>query len=145
MSKIVVSLPGGVVKYSLQGAALALVIYLGQQCLWALLLHKGVMGFELLYPAVCVSAAVAAFFGCLYSAVRSGRGDALSVASVIAVFLAVTVAAGLLSAEGLAVERGLTGVGLSMAAGGLASALVGMNLSKRSRGPRARRRRRRQK
>ena len=49
----------------------------------------------------------------------------LSVSAVVAVFLAVTVAAGLLTAESLAVDTGLTGVGLSMAAGGLAAALVG--------------------
>lgn len=144
MSKIVVSLPKGAVKYSLQGAVLALASYVAMQFLWALLIDRGVMGFELLYPAVCISAAIAAFFGCLYSASRGGRGDALSVASVIAVFLAVTVAAGLMSAEGLAVERGLTGVGLSMAAGGLAAALVGINLTGRGRGGKGKRKRRRQ-
>ena len=126
MSKIVVSLPKGALKRSLQGGALALVIYLALQWLWALLIHKGVMGFELLYPAVCVAAALSSFCGCLYSAMKNGRAESLGVAAVVAVFLAVTVAAGLFSADGLAVERGLTGVGLSMAAGGLLAALVGV-------------------
>ena len=142
MSKIVVSLPKGAVRYSLQGAGLALTIYLAMQLLWALLIHKAVLNMALLYPAVCISAAVAAFCGCLYSAVKSGRSDSLSVAAVIAVFLAVTVAAGLCSAGGLAVERGLTGIGLSMVAGGLLAALVGIGRAgkRKSVGKRKRRR-----
>ena len=107
MSKVVMSLPKGMVRRSLVGGAIALAVYVALPFLLALLLH------------------LASFCGCMYSLLAGKGGSALSVSAVVAVFLAVTVAAGLLTAESLAVDTGLTGVGLSMAAGGLAAALAG--------------------
>ena len=139
MSKVVMSLPKGMVKHSLLGGLVALVSYVLLQFLVALLIHQGVLGPEKLYPAVCVTAAVAAFLGCGYCVLRRG-GSMLSVSAVVVVFLAVTVAAAFLTADAIAVSRGLTGVGLSMAAGGLAAALAG---SARPGGGSTRRRKRR--
>ena len=140
MSKVVMSLPKGMVKHSLLGGLVALVSYVLLQFLVALLIHQGVLGPEKLYPAVCVTAAVAAFLGCGYCVLRGRGGSMLSVSAVVVVFLAVTVAAAFLTADAIAVSRGLTGVGLSMAAGGLAAALAG---SARAGGGSTRRRKRR--
>ena len=67
----------------------------------------------------------------------------LSVPVVVAVFLTLTLAAALLTADAVNVENGLTGLGLSMAAGGLLAALVGYNLPRGGRGKTRGRRRRR--
>ena len=125
MSKVVMSLPKGMVRRSLMGGAIALAVYVALQFLLAFLLHREMAPEEYLHPMVCVSAALASFCGCAYSLLAGKGSSVLSVSAVVAVFLAVTVAAGLLTAESLAVDTGLTGVGLSMAAGGLAAALVG--------------------
>ena len=57
----------------------------------------------------------------------------LSVPVVVVVFLSLTLAAALLTTDTIRIENGLTGLGLSMAAGGLLAALVGYNLPKRAR------------
>ena len=125
MSKVVVSLPQGLVKNSVIGGALALATYVALQFLWALLIDRGLFGFELLYPLVCVAAGISAFAGCGYSVLR-GRGNGmLSVPVVIVVFLTLTLAAALFTADVAAIRSGFTGIGLSMAAGGLLAALVG--------------------
>ena len=71
-----------------------------------------------------------------------GKGTSmLSVPVVVVVFLSLTLAAALLTAEAVNVENGLTGLGLSMAAGGLLAALVGYNLPRGRRGKTGARRR----
>lgn len=141
MSKLVMSLPQGMVKNSVVGGVLALASYVALQFVCALLVDRGVLGMESLYPMVCVAAALASFLGCGYSVLRRREAAMLSVSAVVAVFLAVTLAAAFVTAETVSVENGLTGVGLSMAAGGLAAALAGSAWQSRGRGKRQRRRR----
>lgn len=143
MSKVVMSLPEGMVKNSLVGGLIALVSYAGLQLLCALLVDKGVLGLEQIYPLVCVTAALASFLGCGYSVLKGKGTSMLSVPVVVVVFLVLTLAAALLTTEAVSIENGLTGLGLSMAAGGLLAALVGYNLPKNSRGKRSARRIRR--
>ena len=135
MSKPSISLPKGLMRDSLIGGAIALGSYILLQLLCALLIDREVLGLEKLYPMVCVTAALSAFLGCGYSVLRRKEAVMLSVSAVAAV----TLAAAFVTAETVAVENGLTGVGLSMAAGGLAAALAG---SARPRGKRQRKRRR---
>ena len=134
MSKVVMSLPKGMVKSSVTGGCIALAAYAARQLLCALLIHREVLGEEFLYPMVCVAAAAASFLGCGYSVLARREGAVLTVSAVTAVFLALTLAAALLTGKTVAVENGLVGVGLSMAAGGLAAALVGANLPRKGRG-----------
>ena len=141
MSKVVMSLPKGMVKSSLAGGAIALAAYTALQFLCALLIHREVLGEEQLYPMVCVAAAAAAFLGCGYSVLSRREGAVLTVSAVTAVFLALTVSAALLSGGTVAVENGLVGVGLSMAAGGLLAALVCTNLPRKGQRGGSRRRR----
>ena len=144
MSKVVMSLPEGMVKNSLIGGLLALLSYVALQFLCALLVDRGVLEFSQLYPLVCVTAGVASFLGCGYSVLRGKGRSMLPVPVVGVVFLTLTVTAALLTTETVRIENGLTGLGLSMAAGGLLAALVGYNLPKGKRGkPAARRKRRR--
>jgi len=142
MSKVVVSLPGGAVKRTLTGALIALGGYVGLQFLWALLIHKEILDPGLLYPMVCVSAAAASFGGCMFCVISGRESRVLTVSAVVAVFLTVTLAAALLTTETVAVSNGLTGVGLSMAAGGLLSSLLGSGRSGQGRRRRNRRKKR---
>ena len=139
ISKPAISLPKGIVRDSLIGGAIALGAYILLQFFCALLIDRELLGLEKLYPMVCVAAAVSAFLGCGYSVLRRKEAAILSVSAVVAVFLAVTLAAAFITAETVAVENGLTGVGLSMAAGGLTAAIAG---SARPKGKRQRKRRR---
>ena len=139
ISKPAISLPKGIVRDSLIGGAIALGAYILLQFFCALLIDRELLGLEKLYPMVCVAAAVSAFLGCGYSVLRRKEAASLSVSAVVAVFLAVTLAAAFITAETVAVENGLTGVGLSMAAGGLTAAMAG---SARPKGKRQRKRRR---
>ena len=141
MSKPAISLPKGIVKDSLIGGAIALGAYILLQFFCAMLIDKELLGLEKLYPMVCIAAAVSAFLGCGYSVLRRREAAMLSVSAVVAVFLAVTLAAAFVTAETVSVENGLTGVGLSRAAGGLAAALAGSAWQSRGRGKRQRRRR----
>lgn len=125
MSKIVMSLPQGMVKNSVVGGVLALISYVALQFICALLVDRGILGMERLYPMVCVAAALASFLGCGYSVLRGKGGSMLTVPAVVVVFLTLTLAAAFFTADAIAVENGLTGLGLSMAAGGLLAALVG--------------------
>ena len=134
MSKVVVSLPKGMVKNSVIGGVLALAAYVLTQFLWALLIDRGLLGFESLYPLVCVSAGAASLLGCGYSLLRGTSRTALSVPVVVVVFLTLTLAAAFLTADAVSLGGGLTGVGLSMAAGGLLAALIGGRLPKQKRG-----------
>jgi hypothetical protein len=67
----------------------------------------------------------------------------LPVPVVVVVFLALTLAASIMTTDTVQIENGLTGLGLSMAAGGLLAALVGYNLPKGKRGKTVARRKRR--
>ena len=133
MSKVVMSLPKGMVKNSVTGGCVALAAYAALQLLCALLIHKELLGEDVLYPMVCVAAAAASFLGCGYSVLTRQEGAILTVSAVTAVFLVLTLAVALLANRSVAVENGLVGVGLSMAAGGLLAALVGANLPRKSR------------
>ena len=133
MSKVVMSLPKGTVKNSVIGGCVALAAYVVLQLLCALLIHKELLGEDVLYPMVCVAAAAASFLGCGYSVLTRQEGAILTVSAVTAVFLLLTLAVALLANRSVAVENGLVGVGLSMAAGGLLAALVGANLPRQSR------------
>ena len=133
MSKVVMSLPKGMVKSSIIGGFIALAAYVALQLLCALLVHRELLGEESLYPMVCVAAAAASFLGCGYSVLSRREGAVLTVSAVTIVFLALTLAVALLTEKTVAVENGLVGVGLSMAAGGLAAALVGANLPRQGR------------
>ena len=124
MSKTIVRNPGGLLKNSLIGAMIALVSYVVFQCPVALLIHRELLGVEMLYPMVCVAAGLSSFLGCAFSVMRGGEGSVLSASAVTLVFLAVTVVVGLLSGEAGSVGAGLTGVGGAMALGGLISAAV---------------------
>ena len=104
MSKVVMSLPKGMVKSSLAGGAIALAAYTALQFLCALLIHREVLGEEQLYPMVCVAAAAAAFLGCGYSVLSRREGAVLTVSAVTAVFLALTLVAALLSGGTVAVD-----------------------------------------
>lgn len=130
MSKVVMSLPKGMVKNSVTGGLLALAVYVGLQFLCALVIDNGILGMELLYPMVCVCAFLASFLGCGYSVLKGKGTSMLSVPVVVVVFMTLTLAAALLTTDAISVENGLTGLGLSMAGGGLLAALVGYNLPK---------------
>ena len=140
MSKVVMSLPKGMLKDSVIGGVLALVSYTALQLVCALLIDKGVLGMERLYPMVCVAAFLASFLGCGYSVLKGKGASMLSVPVVVVVFL--SLAAALLTAETISIDNGVTGLGLSMAAGGLLAALVGHNLPRGGRSRSKPRRRR---
>ena len=139
MSKVVMSLPKGMIKNSVVGGLLALASYTALQLVCAFFIDKGILPLEHLYPAVCITAAAAAFLGCGYSVLRGKGTSMLTVPVVVAVFMTLTLAAAFLTADAISIENGVTGLGLSMAAGGLLAALIGSNLPKN----RARSRRRR--
>lgn len=143
MSKVVMSLPEGMVKNSLIGGLLALLSYAAMQLICALLVDRGVLELGQIYPLVCVTAALASFLGCGYSVLKGKGTSMLSVPVVVVVFLTLTLAAALLTADVVSVENGLTGLGLSMAAGGLLAALAGYNLPRGNRGKNRTRRRHR--
>jgi hypothetical protein len=135
------SLPEGMVKNCLVGGGISLLSYVLLQMLCALLVDRGLLGLEQIYPLVCVTAALSSFLGCGYSVLKGKGTSMLSVPVVVVVFLSLTLAAALLTAEAVNVENGLTGLGLSMAAGGLLAALVGYNLPRGRRGKTGARRR----
>lgn len=143
MSKVVMSLPKGMVRNSVIGGVLALASYVLLQLVSAALVDKGILGLEQLYPMVCVTAAVSSFFGCGYSVLKGKGTSMLSVPVVVVVFMTLTLAAAFLTADTIAIENGVTGLGLSMAAGGLLAALVGYNLPKKNSRGKTRTRRRR--
>ena len=118
MSKVVMSLPKGMVKNSVVGGLLALAVYVAMQFFYALLIHRGAVGMERLYPMTCAAALLASFLGCGYSVVRGKGTSMLTVPVVVAVFLTLTLAAAFFTADAICVDNGLTGIGLSMAAGG---------------------------
>lgn len=143
MSKVVMSLPEGMVKNCLIGGGISLLSYVLLQMVCALLVDQGVLAMNQLYPLICVTAALASFLGCGYSVMKGKSGSMLPVPVVVVVFLVLTLAAALLTTETVRIENGLTGLGLSMAAGGLLAALVGYNLPKGKRSKTAVRRKRR--
>jgi len=128
------------VRDSVTGGLLALVSYVVLQLVCALLVDKGMLGLEQLYPLVCVTAAIASFLGCGYSVLKGKGTSMLTVPAVVVVFMTLTLAAALLTADTIAIENGVTGLGLSMAAGGLLAALVGGSLPKGARKKRRSRR-----
>lgn len=124
MSKMVASLPRGLMKNSVVGAILALVCYVLLQFFVALLMHSEVAGEGAMYPMVCAAAGLSSFLGCVYCVVKGGGGRVLSASAVVLIFLVVTVAVALLTSEVGMIDGGLTGVGAAMAAGGLLAAFV---------------------
>lgn len=124
MSKLMTALPKGTVKSSALGGGAALAVYVLLQLVCALLIDREVVGLELLYPMVCAAAAVAAFAGCLCCVLLRGERSALSLSGVVAVFLTLTLAAALLTADAVALEDGLVGVGLGMVVGALLAAIL---------------------
>ena len=124
MSNAVGSLFGGLLKNSVIGAAVALVSYVVFQLLCALLIHCEIVGEGMIYPMVCVSAAVSSFLGCVYGVMRGGEGRILSASLVAAVFLVLTLLIGLLSCESSTISAGWAGIGGAMAVGGLLAAMV---------------------
>ena len=79
MSKVVMSLPKGMVKDVTVGTVVSLGTYVGLQFLWALLIDRGMLGMERLYPLVCIAAALASFLGCGCTLLRGREGSMLSV------------------------------------------------------------------
>ena len=73
MSKVVMSLPKGMVKDVTVGTVVSLGTYVGLQFLWALLIDRGMLGMERLYPLVCIAAALA-FWGAAVRCCGAGRG-----------------------------------------------------------------------
>lgn len=147
MSKIVMSLPEGMIKTGVNGAFISLVCYVLLQFLSAFLICREIAGEEMLYPMVCLSAGISAFAGCWYGTARSKKGGVLGAATVVIVFLALTVMIGLLCGKVGAVGNGLVGVGVSMSVGGLSAALFSAVKGegagvKRERGKRRREKRR---
>ena len=133
MSKVVMSLPKGMGRNSVIGGGAALVVYTLLQMVCALLIHREVVGVELLYPMVCFTAAAAAFVGCLLCMLWGKDRSVLTVSAVVAVFLTLTLAAAFLTADAVAMQGGLAGVGLGMAAGGLCAVIVVPSGEKRGR------------
>lgn len=119
MSKIVMSLPEGMVKNVCVGAVASLVTYVLFQFAVAFLIGKEVVGEEMMYPAVCVSAGMSSFVGC-----RIQRGVSLSAMAVSAVFLVLTVVIGFLSGAELDADM-IVGIGAAMSVGGLTAAALG--------------------
>ena len=101
MSKVVMSLPKGMVKNSVVGGLLALAVYVAMQFFYALLIHRGAVGMERLYPMTCAAALLASFLGCGYSVVRGKGTSMLTVPVVVAVFLTLTLAAAFFTADAI--------------------------------------------
>ena len=76
MSKVVMSLPKGMVKDVTVGTVVSLGTYVGLQFLWALLIDRGMLGMERLYPLVCIAAALASFLGCGCTLLRGREATA---------------------------------------------------------------------
>ena len=143
MPKGIASLPRDLLKSSVVGAVVALAAYMLLQFAVALLIHCEVIGEGMLYPAVCVSAAVASFLGCGCSMLVGKRGGVLSASAVVAVFLGLTIVIGLLGGGSGAVGAGVTGIGVAMVAGGLLAAALAGFIVKGSAGAKKKRRKRR--
>ena len=135
MPKVVASLPKHLMKNSVIGALLALFCYILLQFLGALLIHTEVVGEAMIYPMVCLSAGIASFLGCGYSVLRESSGSVLSSSTVVAVFLTLTAAVGLLAGGAEMIGAGLTGIGGAMAVGGLLAAVVPGVWNKREKRP----------
>lgn len=125
MSKVVMSLPGGMIKNSLIGAAIALGSYVTLQFLVALLVDNGVVEEGAVYLAACICAGAASFLGCAYSALRVGGGMALSAASVVIIFFMLVLTISMCAGEAGGVEmENAGGIITSMAVGGLSAAVI---------------------
>ena len=124
MSNVVGSQFERLLKNSIIGVVVALVSYVILQLLCAFLIHCEIAGEGMIYPMVCISAAVSSYMGCVYGVMRGGEGRILSASMVAAVFLALTIAIGLLSGESGAVSSGWAGIGGAMALGGLLAAMT---------------------
>ena len=106
-------------KNSVVGAVIALVSYVVLQLPCALLVHCEILGECMIYPMVCIGAALSSFLGCMYGVMRGGEGRVLSASVVACVFLSLTVVIGLLSCESGSISSGWAGIGGTMAIGGL--------------------------
>ena len=86
MSKVVMSLPEGMVKNCLIGGGISLLSYVLLQMVCALLVDRGLLGLTQIYPLVCVTAALASFLGCGYS-VWKGKGTSMLTVPVVAMVM----------------------------------------------------------
>lgn len=126
MSKIVMSLPDGMVKGVCAGAAVSLISYILLQFFTAFLISEELVSGEVLCFMVCMSAGLSSFMGC-----RVKKGAVLSAATVVAVFLVLTVVIGFLGSESGVNGDMLVRVGVAMSVGGLvAAALDGVRWGK---------------
>ena len=126
MLKPVVPLSRGALGRTLIGGLVALLCYGLLQTVCAFLLHREIVDESALYPGVCICAAMSSFAGCGYSVLKGRGSRLLSASAVAAVFLALTVVVGIFTmGADMQAKNGMTGVGLSMAAGGLLAAAVG--------------------
>ena len=141
MSNAVGSRFESLLKNSVVGAVVALISYVTFQLLCAFLIHCEIAGEGMIYPLVCVSAAVSSYLGCVYGVMRGGEGRILSASLVTAVFLSLTVVIGLLSCESGVISTGWAGIGGAMALGGLLAAMTPSLLKKKGGAARGRARR----
>lgn len=141
MSKVVASFPEGMVKGGFVGAVVSLVCYVLLQFLAALLISEEIVGEEMLYSIVCLSAGISSFAGCWCGTARSKGGRGLGAATVVVVFLALTIVIGFLSGEVGVIGDGLVGVGVSMSLGGLLVACIKRQKTMRTRRERVKGRR----
>ena len=131
MSKVVVSLPEGMVKGNVIGAVISMGCYVLLQFLVALLICEELMEEEMLYPLVCLTAGISSFAGCWCSTVCTKGGRGLGAVTVVVVFLALTLLTGFLFGDAGVIGDGLVGVGAAMSVGGIIAAVVcGMNRRK---------------
>ena len=124
MSKIVVSLPKGMVRDGVIGALVSLICYVLLQFLAAFLISKEMMGEEMLYSEVYISSGISSFVGCLCGLFRGKRGVGLSAATVVAVFFVLTLMIGFCFGETRGFCDGFAWVGVSISVGGLMAALI---------------------
>lgn len=130
MSGITSIVPKGLIKNSVVGACVAVCFYVVLQLISALLVHCEIADENAVYPMVCCTAALSSLAGCSYSALRGGKGSALSVSAVVLIFLSLTLIIGLSAGNSEAVAEGMVWIGAAMSAGGLVAALL-VNLIRR--------------
>ena len=118
-------------KNSVVGSVIAMISYVMLQLLCALLVHCEIVGEGMIYPMVCVGAAVSSFLGCVYGVMRGGEGRILSASVVAVIFMSLTIMIGLLSGKSDAIASGWVGIGSAMAVGGLLAAMVPSLMSRR--------------
>ena len=113
------------IKTCMIGAIIALGTYAVLQLFTALLIHCEIVGEDSLYLLVCISAAVASFVGCGVTMLGREKKGGLSASAVVLIFLALTLVIALTVGKADGITDGFVGIGIAMAVGGLAVALLG--------------------